>query len=182
MRSVRTVRMKAAFLHQLVLRRDETVRRWLHTLKEAPVYSALGNPETLRYMIGPTLDRLFMAVREHVADGWSPEAPPAKVRLMEAASRCALNPMIGYYLAGEAALVSVVKEIAPCADFSETDLLVSESQLLTLLREMGRAEITGFCEICRVREPVKAMAGHTCSGLPETCPFKAAHAERQPVG
>ena len=163
--------MKTAFLHQMTLRRAEISRRWRQTLKDAPVFTALGNPDTLRYMIEPTLDRLFVVARERPAACWSPESSP-EVRLVEAASRCALNPMIAYFLAGEAAVVSVVKEIPPCAEFSETDLLVSEGQLLLALREIGRSEITGFCEICGIESPAK-VATHHCESMPERCPFKA---------
>jgi hypothetical protein len=164
-----TITMKTAFLQAMVLRRAEISRRWRVTLKDAPVYTALGNPDTLRFMIEPTLDRLFVAVREQPSAGWSPES---RVRLVEAASRCALNPMITYFLAGEAALVSVVKEIPPCADFSETEILMSEGELLLALREIGREEITGFCEICSIEAPAK-VAHHHRESMPTLCPFKA---------
>ncbi len=158
--------MQTAFIHEMILRRSEISRRWRLTLRDGAYYTALGNPETLRYMIEPTLDRLF-----------GPTEPPRgskapqPVRLMDEASRCALNPMIAFFLAGESALVAVVREIRPSPALPETQLLLSEGEMLERLREIGREEVRNFCEICGIEEPAAAAHG-TCAGLPVKCPYK----------
>lgn len=163
--------MKSAFLHELMGRRSEIAQRWRAALQDIPVHTALGNPDTLAFMIEPTLTELFRTAFERPSPSWMPQSPP-KVRLVESASRCALNPMIGYYLAGEAAVAFTVHGIMPRDDLSESDILISEGKLLALLRHLGRAEVTSFCEICLIETPSKATTRADAT-VPATCPFKA---------
>jgi len=163
--------MKCAFLQELVRRRAEIARHWRTMLKDAPAHTALGHPDTLAFMIEPTLTELFQRALQHPELSWTPQSPPV-IRLVESVSRCALNPMIGYYLAGESAITRVVHEMRPFGDLTETDILSSEDELLALLRSLGRSDVTSFCEICLIETPTKATskAGAT---VPTTCPFKA---------
>jgi hypothetical protein len=172
--------MKTAFLDELAQRRPEIVRRWRKGLKDTPRFSALGNPDTLRFMIEPVLDKLFSATRGRTHPPWSPQAPPSG-RLVDATSRCALNPLIGFYLTGEAALGAVARELRPHAGLSESEILTSENELLVRLRKLGHQEITGFCEICRIKEPAATVA-HQCASVPLECPFKAEARERKANG
>jgi hypothetical protein len=150
----------------MILRRSEISRRWRLTLRDGAYYTALGNPETLRYMIEPTLDRLFSETRE-----MRESKVTHPVRLVDEASRCALNPMISFFLAGESALVAVVREIRPSPLLSETQLLISEGEMLERFREIGHEEVRSFCEICGIEEPAAAAHG-SCAGLPAKCPYK----------
>jgi hypothetical protein len=163
--------MKSAFLQDVMKQRAEIARHWRHVLRETPVHTALANPDTLAFMIEPTLTGLFQRALQNPGPSWKPQAPPA-VKLVDAVSRCALNPMIGYYLAGEAAITRVARRMNPHGDLTESDILAAESELLALLREIGRSEVTSFCEICLIETPVSASAkaSHT---MPATCPFKA---------
>jgi len=163
--------MKSAFLHELIRRRATIVQGWRSALREVPVHTAFGNPDTLAFMIEPTLTRLFRAAVERPAPLWSPQSPPA-IRLVEPVSSCALNPMIGYFLAGECAIAYIVRGIAPRGELTETDILISESELLAQLRDLGRHEVTSFCEICLVEAPATATALVKAT-VPLTCPFKA---------
>jgi len=166
--------MKRAFLQELINRRPEIATRWKTALKDAPVYTALGNPETLAFMIAPTLNELFRMAADRPIPPWMPQSPPA-VRLVESVSRCAMNPMIGYYLAGESALTAVARGVRPTEELSETDILVSENELLALLRSMGRSEVTSFCEICLIEMPATAST-KACAAMPMICPFKTDNA------
>jgi hypothetical protein len=162
--------MKPAFLQELLNRRPEIAARWRTALKEAPVYTALGNPETMAFMITPTLNELFRMATDRPVPPWAPQSPPT-LKLVESVSRCALNPMIGYYLAGESALTAIVRSVRPTDGLTETDILVSENELLALLRAMGRAEVTSFCEICLIQAPA-AVAVKASAAIPAVCPFK----------
>jgi hypothetical protein len=163
--------MKNAFLDEVTRRREEVRQRWRAALRQVPVHTALGNPDTLAFMIDPTLDRLFAAARERAESTWLPTALP-ETRLVEAASRCGLNPMIACFLAGESAIVSVTRNIRNCGTMTESELLRAEGELLATLRELGRGEITGFCGICRVEHP-NTVSTHPSAAVPADCPFKA---------
>lgn len=163
--------MKNAFLDEVARRREEVRQRWRAALRQAPVHTALGNPDTLAFMIDPTLNRLFAAVRDRADATWTPDSPP-EARLVEAASRCGLNPMIAYFLAGESALVGVTRGIRTCGTLSESELLTYEGELLAALRDLGRTEITGFCSICRVEHP-RAVSTNPSAAVPPDCPYKA---------
>ncbi|MGC4074260.1 MAG: hypothetical protein QM760_17455 [Nibricoccus sp.] len=170
--------MKSAFLQELLHHRAEITRRWRVALQEAPVYTALGNADTLAFLIEPTLNQLFDIARTRPEATWSPQMPPSSL-LVEPASRCAINPMIGYYLAGESALTGTVRGMRATDSMTETDILVSEGELLAILRSLGRVEITQFCEICRIEVPSTATARVSLT-VPATCPFKASQARRHP--
>lgn len=165
-------RMNLAFLHELMPQQPEIARRWRTGLKDMPSYTALGNPDTMMFLIAPTLQRLFALAQERPEASWSPQAAPM-LQLVEAVSRCALNPMIGFYLAGEAALGFVVRSIPTGYGLSESDVLLYEGELLALLRGLGRDEVTSFCEICLIEAP-SSVASRPRATIPTTCPFKAA--------
>jgi len=164
--------MNTAFLHELMPQQPEIVRRWRIGLKEMPSYTALGNPDTMMFLIAPTLQRLFTLAQAQPRPLWSPQSLPL-LQLVEAVSRCALNPMIGFYLAGEAALGFVVRSIPTREGLSESEILVYEGELLALLRGLGRADVTSFCEICLIEAPSSAASRQRAT-IPTSCPFKAA--------
>jgi hypothetical protein len=170
--------MKNAFIDEVARRRDEVRQRWRVALRHIPVHTALGNPDTLAFMIEPTLNRLFAAVSERREAPWLPAALP-EMRLVEAASRCGLNPMIAYFLAGESAIVAVTRSIRGCGTMTESEMLTAENELLATLRELGRGEITGFCGICQVKHPTEVTT-HPSAAVPTDCPFKAQ--ERKTAG
>jgi hypothetical protein len=170
--------MKNAFIDEVARRRDEVRQRWRAALRHIPVHTALGNPDTLAFMIDPTLNRLFAAVNERRDAPWLPTALP-ETRLVEAASRCGLNPMIAYFLSGESAIVAVTRSIRSCGTMTESEMLTAENELLATLRELGRGEITGFCGICQVKHPT-AVSTHPSAAVPADCPFKAQ--ERKTAG
>lgn len=172
--------MNRAFLQELSVRRAEVARRWKAHLKDARVYTALGNPDTLAFMIEPTLTQLFRNALERATPSWAPQSPP-RVRLVDSVSRCALNPMIGYYLAGEAAITAVIHEIPPNGLLTGSEILVSMEELLAFLRSLGKADVTGFCEICLIETPTSATT-EKGGMVPLTCPFKATTHTHAPTG
>lgn len=117
--------------------------------------------ETLEELLWSILYPKSTAVRnDHVT---TPE-------LTITSSSCGLNPYIGYFLAGEAALVGVIKMIEPTPELSENDILCAETELLFAFRGLGHREVNAFCEICQIEKP-SATHGSGCT-LPEACPYK----------
>ncbi len=171
--------MKRAFLRTLNRRRALIKQRWRAVLEHAPTRTPLANPELLAYMIDDTLDELLSGslsdsatppVRHH--DGGEFDPHDAAKALVLSSCRCGLNPYIGFFLAGESALVSVIREIEPIGQMSEHDILAAETQLLFALRVIGHRDVNSFCEVCRIEHPAAASPG--VASLPENCPFKSA--------
>ena len=165
--------MTKGFLLQLTLRRAEIARRWEQALRGVPARTALANPDTLRFMIEPVLTQLLTEAETAGETAWSPHSPPRE-RLLERVSSCALNPMIGFYFAGETALAAVARSLPVGPELSESELLTSECELLAALRRLGREDVTRFCEICLIEAPASAARAGEPATMPTVCPFKAA--------
>ncbi len=171
--------MKAAFLRTLNRRRALIKQRWRAVLEHAPTRTPLANPQLLAYLIDDTLDELLPGPTQGAAPP-SSRHPDSLVELHDAAKvflsscRCGLNPYIGFFLAGEAALVSVIREIEPTEQLTEHEILAAETKLLFALRVIGHRDVNAFCEVCRVEHPAAMSPG--ISSLPLNCPFKKTEA------
>lgn len=162
--------MKGAFIEALESRVEFVKCLWRFALVRAPVRSPLGNPDILAFMMDDTLSRLFSIVRLQTRSD-SPVQRPVESPLVSPFCRCALNPFIGYHLAAESALVSAVRQLPAITSLGENDVLTSERELLEALHVLGRSDIHGFCELCRIEAPSLVAAG-VGSTLPEFCPHK----------
>ena len=170
--------MKRAFLRALLARRAAIKQRWRAALQSAPTHTPLANPDLLAYMMDETLDELLVTV-------WHPKAVPhcndanTTCVLAKTCNGCGLNPYIGYFLAGEAALVGAIRSIQPSHDLSENQILNAEIELLFAFRVLSHREVNSFCEICRVEHPSAAHGDQPT--LPRECPFKTGAAASSPA-
>jgi hypothetical protein len=163
--------MKRAFLDALGARRAVIKHLWEAVLRQAPVHTPLGHPDTLIYMMDETLDRLFSLTRSRSTPEWLAEHPLIGPPIGKSC-RCALNPLLTYFFAAESALVATIRLLKPCPEFSEHDILVSESQLLFSLHVLGHQEMNAFCEVCQIEIP-SANGSNPSAAVPSFCPFKA---------
>lgn len=162
--------MKRAFLRALVEQRASIKQRWRAVLQAAPTHTPLANPDLLAHMIDETLEELLWEVMYPKA-GTNCTDAAITVGLAKRGSGCGLNPYIGYFLAGESALVGTIRTIAPTSTLLENDILCAETELLFAFRVMSHREVNAFCEICRIERPA-ARSGHERQTLPELCPHK----------
>lgn len=162
--------MKQSFLKSVMARRSTIKQRWLGYLRQAPARTPLANPELLAYMMNETLTELFAMKSATSAPNLEIDRTTTTV-LARTACRCGLNPYIGYFLAGEAALVSVIREMKPSSCLTENDILRCETELLFSLRVLGHQEVDAFCIICRIEHPSSDSPCNSAS-LPSDCPFK----------
>lgn len=162
--------MKRAFLRALVEQRASIKQRWRAVLQAAPTHTPLANPVLLAYMIDETLEELLWEVMYPKASTHRSE-PALTVALARSCSGCGLNPYIGYFLAGEAALVGTIKMMEPTSQLTENDILCAETELLFTFRVMSHREVNAFCEICRIERPA-ARFGNQPQSLPDLCPHK----------
>jgi len=166
--------MKRAFLRAVMARRAAITLRWRATLEQAPLYTPLATPALLAHMMDRTLDELILTIKNpKVSENHSGRHDP--LISSKSCSTCGLNPYIGYFLAGEAALVSAIRSIETSATLSENDLLGSEIELLFAFRVIAHREVNDFCEICWIEHPSASFVEH--STLPGLCPFKTMVAE-----
>src|SRR4051794_18022051 len=162
--------MKRAFLRALLDQRTSIMQRWRATLEQAPLHTPLAKPELLAYLMDQTLDELILTADDSTSRDLG--SGDLVTRMSPAhCSTCALNPYIGFFLAGESALVSAVRSIEADPTLSENDLLSCETELLFAFRVMSHREVNEFCEICWITHPAASSKERTT--LPRDCPFKA---------
>lgn len=165
--------MKRAFLTALQASRETIKELWRANLRKVPLHTPLANPDLLAFMMDESLDEVLPSPsriessRPQRAD-WS-----ATSELAKQGQCCGLNPYIAYFLAGEAALVAVIRGIEPGPRLSENDILTSETELLFSFRVASHREINAFCEICQISSPSAGSTDHY-TRLPDACPFKQA--------
>jgi len=167
--------MKRAFLRVLLGQRASIKQRWRAVLQAAPIHTPLANPDVLAHLIDDTLEELFWGVLYQRAGSVGNEEGDTKY-LVEMGSRCGLNPYVGYFLAGEAALVGEIKTLKPTAQLSENEILLAESELLRAFRMMSHREVNAFCEICRIERPAERCGQD--HALPDVCPHKRTDAAK----
>ena len=163
--------MKCALLSALLARKATIKEQWRSTLQSCPAHSPLAHPDLLGYLIDETIDELTLALWQE-----RPETTSSANSGLGTGSAfsisCAYNPYVGYFLAGESALVSAIRTIAPTAELSENEILAEEIELLSAFRALSRREVVSFCRICQIEHPASMGKGH--SVLPKSCPFKHA--------
>lgn len=172
--------MKRAFLRALLARRAAIKLSWRAALQHAPTHTPLANPDLLAYMIDKTLDELLLTINYPLSSTNGSDSTTMST-LTRTPFGCGLNPYIGYFLAGESALVSVIRTVEPHAHLTENDILGGEIELLFAFRVLSHRDVNAFCEICRIEHPAE-LQGEP-SVLPKNCPFKngAPHPQKDPL-
>jgi hypothetical protein len=163
-------RVKKAYLEALDGHRAEIRRKWEILLRAAPATTPLGNPDTLVYLMDESIQQLFSLFHRKSTQQWPSRHPPA-ARIIGTSCHCRLNPLINYFIAGQAALAFVAQAVPYSQhhlDDAAATLCVDE--LLLTFRLFARREIQAFCEVCQY-SPANARAAGNGSRGKLVCPL-----------
>lgn len=162
--------MKKAYLEALDGQRAEIKRKWDTLLRAAPTTTPLGNPDTLVFLMDESIRQLFALFHSRSTHPWLSRHPPA-VRLLGVDCHCRLNPLINYFIAGQAALAFVAQGIPRSKHHLEdVEATACVDELLLTFRFLASREIHAFCEVCQY-SPVNAHAAGNGSGVKPVCPL-----------
>lgn len=147
--------MQPAILNHLRARRAQIRRNWVTLLRVEPVTTPLAEPEVLIHLFDCTLNRIFATLNSIPAEPLSPSCH----------CPCGLSPFLAYFRSAEQvlleALVLVQKHHASDSNIEERTQDMTELQ--TVIRSIGREEITLFGSICQHRQQCE-----TCWQCPQT--------------
>jgi hypothetical protein len=162
--------VKKAYLEALDGHRAEIKRKWEILLRVAPATTPLGNPDTLVYLMDESLKQLFSLFHSKSTHQWLSHHPPA-TRIIGTNCHCRLNPLINYFIAGQAALAFVAQTVPRSKHhLDDVAATVCVDELLLTFRLLAHREIQAFCEVCQY-SPVNAhAAGNGSPGKP-VCPL-----------
>ena len=162
--------MKKAYLEALESHRAEIKRKWEILLRAAPATTPLGNPDALVYLMDESLGQLFSLFRSRSAHAWLDRHPPA-TRLIGTNCHCRLNPLINYFIAGQAALAFAAQDV-PRTRHHLDDVAATAciDELLLTFRLLAHREIHAFCEVCQY-SPSNAHAAAGGSNGKPVCPL-----------
>ena len=164
--------MKQGYLEALDGHRAEIKRKWEMLLRAAPTTTPLGNPDTLVFLMDESLQQLFSLFRSRSSHEWLSRHPPA-TRTTGPNCHCRLNPLINYFIAGEAALAFAAQTV-PRSQHHLDDLAATAciDELLLTFRFLAHREIHAFCEVCQY-SPVNARAASNGAHSKPMCPLPA---------
>ena len=164
--------MKLGYLEALDGHRAEIKRKWEVLLRAAPAMTPLGNPDTLVFLMDDSLQQLFSLLRSRSAHPWLP-GHAAAARTFGMTCHCRLNPLINYFIAGEAALAFAAQTV-PRSQHHLDDLVATTcvDELLLTFRFLAHREINAFCEVCQYSPP-NARNGTNGVHNKTVCPLPA---------
>lgn len=122
---------------------------WEVLLRAEPPISALGNPDTLVYMMDETLDAFFVAARSPTPRRWLASHPLLSGGLVETCP-CGHNPFLHYYVSGEQAIVAIADKVLTDilgASRKEAAAILADAQLT--FHYVAQRETQVFCDLCR---------------------------------
>ena len=157
--------MKQGYLEALDGHRAEIKRKWELLLRAAPATTPLGNPDTLVYLMDESLEQLFSLLRSKSTHPWLSGDPPA-TRVVDSTCHCRLNPLINYFIAGQAALAFAAQTV-PRSQHHLDDVAATMcvDELLVTFRYLAHREVSVFCEVC-LHFPVNASQARSRSMCP----------------
>jgi hypothetical protein len=127
--------------------------RWREQLRALPPSSALAAPELLTPMMAPTIARVRHEASRHIDNpAGEPETEDC---------RCGLNPLVTFYLTGEASTFEVLwsqpDALAPLAPEAREDTC---RVLREAWRRVATEEISLFCSLCQRGAAIDAADRH----------------------
>jgi len=164
--------MKQGYLEALDTHRAEIRRTWEVLLRAAPATTPLGHPDTLVFLMDESLEQLFSLFRSRSAHQWLSRHPPSS-HTVGVDCHCRLNPLINYFIAGQAALAFVAQTV-PRSQHHLDDLEATAclDELLLTFRFLAHREIHAFCEVCQ-HAPKNARAQAHAAHRKPVCPLPA---------
>jgi hypothetical protein len=129
----------------------------------------VGDPPARRAR-DESIGQLFSLYRSKSAHAWLTRHPPA-ARLIGTSCHCRLNPLINYFIAGQAALAFAAQAV-PRSKHHLDDVAATAcvDELLMTFRFLAHREIHAFCEVCQYSPAHAQAAGGGANGKP-VCPL-----------
>jgi hypothetical protein len=141
--------MKRQFLQALAELRPMIKTCWEVLLRAEPPTSALGNPDTLVFMMDGTLDTFVTAALSPTPRRWLARHPLLCSPLTDTCP-CGRNPLLHYFVSGEQAILAIAAKAAgddpEMSPLARTRIL-SEVQLT--FHFLAQHELQNFCDLCR---------------------------------
>jgi hypothetical protein len=134
--------MNPAMLQRLEALNPEIKGRWKALLRDEPVLTPLGRPDTLVFLMDATLTQLFAALNAPSEEKWLRSCPPI-IATLHAYCLCGLDPVSKYFAAGEAALRAATGPL-PAEETGD---------LLARYRSLAQQEFAAVCQACRHPDP-----------------------------
>lgn len=141
--------MRRHFLKALAELRPMIKTCWEVMLRAEPPASALGNPDTLVFMMDRTLDTFFTAMLSPTPRRWLARHP-FLCGTLNATCPCGRNPLLHYFVSGEEAIVAIAAKSLPrqyALPPAAQDRILSEVQLT--FHYLAQHELQIFCDLCR---------------------------------
>ena len=149
--------MQESLVSALRARRPAVHKHWEALLRAEPVSTPLGHPDALVHLIDWTLDEIFSALGDPLAQhregenrsnaGRTPVCP------------CGRNPLLRYFAAGEQSMhEALVLAQAASAPLDPRERDSSFEELNGVLQRISRREIEAFCGVCQYREEARRCA------------------------
>jgi len=169
--------MKQGFLEALDGHRAEIKRKWELLLRAAPTTTPLGNPDTLVFLMDESLQQLFSLFRSKATHQWLRHHPPAS-HTVGIVCHCRLNPLINYFIAGQAALAFAAQTV-PRNQHHLDDVAATAcvDELLLTFHFLAHREIHAFCEVCQYSPGYARAAGNGAHHKP-VCPLPSLRTAR----
>ncbi len=122
---------------------------WEVLLRAEPPASALGNPDTLVFMMDRTLDAFFAAAISSTPRRWLARHPLLCQSLGKTCP-CQHNPLLCYFVSGERAILAiagqVLAELETSREREEEDQILSRVHLT--FHYLAQSELQTFCDLC----------------------------------
>lgn len=147
--------MQPAILHHLRARRAHIRRNWATLLRVEPVTTPLAEPEVLVHLFDCTLSRIFASLNRL----------PSEPLPLSFHCPCGLSPFLAYFRSAEQALLEalVLVHHKHASELSMNERARDLTDLITVIRSIGREEIALFGSICQHRQPCLS-----CGQCPQT--------------
>lgn len=142
--------MQDEVLNVLRQRRGTIRERWAALLRVEPVTTPLANPDTLVYLLDPTLDEIFQ--RLETAPDVSLEDVSSAELAAQPECECGRNPFIAYFLAGTQAMLEAL--ILAQAEVQALDPVgrdAAVAKFYAVMRALSRREVENLCSVCQYR-------------------------------
>ena len=162
--------MKQGYLEALDGHRADIRRTWEILLRAAPATTPLGLPDTLVFLMDESLEQLFSLFRSRSTHQWLTRHPPA-ARSVGISCHCRLNPLINYFIAGQAALAFVAQTVPRSQHhLDDPEATGCVDELLLTFRFLAHREMHAFCEVCQ-HAPANARFGAPGTRTKHVCPL-----------
>jgi hypothetical protein len=119
---------------------------WEVLLRAEHPASALGNPDTLVFMMDRTLDAFYTALLSPTPRRWLAHHSLLCGSLVDTCP-CGRNPLLHYFVSGEQAILAIAAKALPETSTEALEQLLCEVQLT--FHYLAQHELQNFCDLCR---------------------------------